>query len=115
MIRRNKECKTELLHEVRGGKGELLSTTLVTKEELFDHAKSLGYAVLKPNSSVGDHSHFGESEIFYILSGNPEYHDDDKVLTLNPGDVAICEDGHSHGIVNNTENDVVYIATVVIK
>ncbi len=115
MIKRANEIPSATLSNVRGGEGELFLEYLATPEEMYDHASSFCKATLYPGSSIGKHQHIGNEEIFYILSGTAEYIDDDETYQIGPGDVTICQDQHFHGMTNNSQENVVYIAEVIIK
>ncbi|MCR5097173.1 MAG: cupin domain-containing protein [Erysipelotrichaceae bacterium] len=115
MIRRKAECTTEIREHMRGGDGEALITNLFEKSELMGRSRMLGTLTLKPGCSVGFHPHENEQEYFYVLKGTPIYQDDDKEVQLYEGDVTICEDGHSHGIANRSEEPVVVLACILLK
>ena len=99
---------------MRGGDGQALITNLFEKEELLN-SRMLGTLTLEPGCSVGVHQHDGEQEYFYVLKGSPVYIDDDQEIQLYEGDVTICEDGHSHGICNRSQETVQVLACILLK
>ncbi len=115
MIRRKSECRREIREHMRGGDGQAVITNLFEKEELLGRSRMLGTLTLEPGCSVGVHPHENEQEYFYVLKGNPIYQDDDRQIELQEGDVTVCEDGHSHGIANRSDETVIVLACILLK
>lgn len=72
-----------------------------------------GRVVLKPLQSVEYHVHTGEIESYYILSGTGLYNDNGNTVPVKAGDVTYTADGNGHGITNNTNEDLVFLALIV--
>ena len=68
---------------------------------------------LAPGNSVGYHVHEGDNEIYYILSGTGEYNDNGNICTISAGDVTICNDGESHGLLNTGVEPIELIALIL--
>ncbi len=113
MIKRNDGYNKEIRVNMRGGDGQVLITKLFEKEELFGKSRMFSILTLEPGCGVGMHEHVGEQEYFYVLKGEPLYFDDDKEVQLHEGDATICEDGHSHGLVNRTNETVTMLALIL--
>lgn len=95
---------------------------------------------LEPGATIGLHTHETNSEIIYIISGtadflyDPESHGDvdqdpvdtnkeaspeydasvisEKTETVRAGGCHYCPKGHSHSMINNGDEDIVFFATV---
>lgn len=67
---------------------------------------------LVPGASVGLHTHEGSSEIIYILEGGAKVLYDGEELRIEAGQVHYCPEGHTHSLINDTENDLVFFAVV---
>lgn len=67
---------------------------------------------LEPGASIGPHTHEGNSEVVYILSGSGKALYDGGEERLNPGDCHYCPEGHSHSIINDGTEDLVFFAVV---
>ena len=67
---------------------------------------------LEPGASIGLHTHEGNSEAVYILSGTGKALYDGGEERLQPGDCHYCPEGHSHSIVNDGTEDLVFFAVV---
>ncbi len=90
----------------KGGKGELLSRNYV------DGKCKIMMSCLKPGASSGLHTHEGNCEIVYVISGTATFHYDGAVETAEAGQVHYCPEGHSHFMENNTDEDLRYLAIV---
>lgn len=67
---------------------------------------------LEPGASIGLHTHEGNSEAVYILSGSGKALYDGGEERLHPGDCHYCPEGHAHSIVNDGTEDLVFFAVV---
>lgn len=115
MIRRKEEYNTEIKVHMRDGEGQVLVTNIFSKEEMMNKSRLFSTLTLEPGCSIGIHKHENEQEYFYILKGNPTYIDDDMKIQLYEGDSTICEDGHDHSIINETDATVVMLACIMLK
>ncbi len=85
----------------------------LSDEENSPNMNMVATLTIAPGDSVGDHTHTGEAELYYIQKGEGEYHDNGKAYTVVPGDVVICYDGDSHGIISTGNEDLVFHAVIV--
>ena len=90
----------------KGGHGELLTRNYV------DGNCKIMKSTLSPGAASGLHTHTGDSEIVYIVSGTATFHCDGLTETATAGQVHYCPEGHSHYMENNTDTDLCYIAIV---
>lgn len=90
----------------RGGEGELRTRNYVDSENKIMMSR------LRPGASSGYHRHDGSSEIVHIISGRGHFRYDDTEEAFAPGCVHYCPMGHSHAMVNDGDDDVVYLAIV---
>lgn len=109
------ERPQEVSHNVRGGDGFITSTLLLSQTELGEHCRLFNEVRLHPGHSIGMHPHDGESETYYILSGSGTYSDNDEEYRVSAGDVLYCGDGSTHGIANTGDDDLVFIALILMK
>lgn len=93
-----------------GGTGRFTSETLFTSEEMAGKTGMFATVTLEPGSIVGEHLHTEESEVYYILSGEAVMVEDGKRYPVSAGDAELCPAGHSHGMENNTDKPVVFLA-----
>ena len=99
---------------IRNGNGETEMRKLLNgAEELYGKGRMFNHMTLLPGRSIGTHTHEGDNEIFYFLSGYGEYNDNGTVVTVGPGDVAVCSDGETHGLVNSGTEPLTFIALIL--
>ena len=68
--------------------------------------------VLEPGSSIGLHTHETSSEIIYILSGTGKALCDGVYEDLSAGKCHYCPKGHTHSLINDGGEDLVFFAVV---
>ena len=61
------------------------------------------------------HEHHGETETYYILSGEGSYNDGEKSFPVKTGDVTFCPDGSGHALDNTGDTDLVFMALIIKK
>ncbi len=83
-----------------GGMGESVMETIITAEQLKGSGRLFSLINIPEGASFGDHTHTGEFEIYYILSGKGTYNDNGVSISVEEGDTFYCDDGETHGIVN---------------
>ena len=115
MIKKSGSYVSELRENMRGGDGAVNIETLLTPSEMYDKGRLFAKMTLNPGSSIGPHVHEGEMEAFYILSGEAEYYDNGKTVTLQPGDAALNFDGEEHSIKSVGATPLELIATILLK
>ena len=71
---------------------------------------------LEPGATIGLHTHETNSEIIYIISGTADFiYDREPTETVTAGGCHYCPKGHSHSMINNGSEDIVFFATVPEK
>ena len=68
---------------------------------------------LEPGASIGYHKHENGSEMIYILQGKGKALYDDREEELYTGVCHYCPKGHSHSIINNSDEDLIFFAVVL--
>jgi len=96
----------QLLPNFKGGEGTVAMRTFVD-----DNARIMKLRVL-PGSSVGLHTHTGNSEIVFVLSGKATAVYNGVEEQLVPGCAHYCPEGQAHTIINNGTEDLVLYAVV---
>ncbi|RRD69981.1 MULTISPECIES: cupin domain-containing protein [unclassified Desulfovibrio] len=99
--------------EMFGGPGTTCFTKIVPEEGLGGKGRLFNIALLKPGSAIGPHTHKGEKEIYYILEGQGLYTDNDRQIPVKAGDVTVCEDGERHGLLNDGQSDLKFVALIL--
>ena len=113
MIR--KECEMISVSKcIRNGNGNTDMLQLLNgPDEMYGKGRMFNKMTLAPGNSIGEHRHSGDSEIFWFLSGTGEYNDNGTVTEVGPGDLAVCNDGELHALVNNGTEPLTFIALIL--
>lgn len=112
MIRRANE-RTCWSKQMFGAPGVVDAQQILNAGEFADKGRLFSHIVLKPGSGLGDHTHKGDFEIYYILKGEGRYNDNGTPAVLRPGDTSVCLDGETHGIFNDGTENLEFIALVL--
>ena len=109
MIYDLKSEQPERLPNFKGGEGEFMAKIH------FDGMNKIIHGTLPPQATIGKHTHEGDSEIIYILSGRGSVLDDGDLLPLEAGQCHYCPKGHEHSLINDSEDDLVFFAVVPVQ
>ena len=100
------EMPDTVLEHFNGGEGRLIA-------KIFnDGTNKILRGLLEPGSTVGLHTHTGNSETIYILSGTGKVLYDGGYETVGPGSCHHCPNGPSHSLINDSNGDLVFFAVV---
>lgn len=101
------DTMTENVHQhFKGGEG-----TFINKVYQDEHNKILA-GRLTPGSSIGLHTHEGNSEIIFIVSGAGKVLYDGTYESVSAGSCHYCPPGHTHSLINDGQEDLVIRAVV---
>ncbi len=76
--------------------------------------RTFALAQLKPGEEVEFHIHEGECEYYYIISGNALYNDNGSLVEIKPGTATYTPSGSGHGIKNNGDEMLEFIALILL-
>lgn len=88
------------------GKGKILNRRPWLDGNFETNWVRIGHCILPPGTSIGYHRHDGMEETYYILSGSGRMTVNNATFVLNAGDCAPCTIHDSHGIYNDTGEDL---------
>ncbi len=95
-----------VIHNFYGGEKE------TEARMFFDGTNRIAYSTLAPGASVGMHLHDNGSEIVYVLKGRGMALYDGGTEELSPWLCHYCPKGHSHSIVNDGSEELIYLSVV---
>ena len=72
-------------------------------------------AKLVPGASIGLHTHEAGSEIIYVREGKGKVLYDGKYGNVKAGICHYCPKGHSHSLINDSEEDLIFFAVVPVQ
>lgn len=96
-----------------GGVGRVVIKHILDEKELNGKCKMFAEVTIAPGHSLGYHVHHGESETYYIVKGQGEYNDNGTLRQVAAGDRTFTPDGFGHGIANNGDTDLVFMALII--
>ena len=114
MIRKANE-REQAEREMFGGPGKALHTVLMTKDDIQGKGRVFNQVRLVPGAAIGKHTHTGDFEVYYILSGKGMYDDNGTEVEVGPGDVMLCRDGESHSLLNTGTENLELLAVVLFS
>ena len=94
------------IDKFRGGIGLTISRMYV------DDKNKIMLGRLEPGASIGLHRHETSSEIIYILQGKGKVFCDGEYETLKSGACHYCPKGHEHSLINDSSDDLAFLAVV---
>ena len=115
MLTKSGNHRVEVRENARGGKGQLALHHLFENEQLAPNSRLLCKIVVQPGNSMGMHTHQGESEFFYVLSGSAKFTENGEILLLNPGDTLYTPPGGNHSFEVNGDETLELLAVVINK
>ena len=112
MIKNVHEIVPEVAEGVRGGNGTVSAHKLL---DLFPGSaiKSVGIVRLEPGATIGEHSHEGDEDFYYCLSGTGVVVDNGTEHPFTPGTLQITRSGESQAIRNTGETELVFLGALV--
>ena len=108
-----REHKLEVKNSLRGGNGDVYFYHIETKEEMCGRGRLFAKIVLPPGASIGVHEHIDETEPYYIIKGQGVFIEPDgSKVPVKAGDCCLIKAGESHGLENDSAEDLELIALV---
>lgn len=90
----------------KGGEGSLHTRMF------SDESAKIMRGRLQPGASIGLHTHDTSSEIIFFLEGTATILYDGQTEVLTAGQCHYCPKGHSHTMMNQGTEDLVFYAAV---
>ena len=78
----------------------------------FDGTTRIMHGLLHPGASIGEHRHEGNAEILFVLKGKGTVIDDGEPTPVEAGQCTYCPEGHTHSLVNTSDEDLEFYACV---
>ena len=113
MYKKLSELKTQTKLNSEG-KEKMLKTNLADFEGWNPKARLFSLVQVKPGEEVEFHTHIGESETFFILSGKGVCNDNGNIIEVTPGMVTFTPSGQGHSIKNTGDEMLSFIALIVV-
>lgn len=106
--------ETERIENMCGGKGHVIIKHILGEKELNGKCRLYAQVTLEPGCSLGFHEHHGESETYYIISGEGIYSDNGNLRMVKAGEKTFTPDGCGHALSNTGNEDLVFMALIIL-
>lgn len=94
----------------KGGEG------LTCIRAFTDGMNKMMQVTLEPGATIGMHTHEGDCEIIYVISGKGTVRYDGGVEVVLPGQAHYCPKGHTHQLMNCEQaGELVVFAVVPVQ
>ncbi len=113
MYKTMEQLKTEAKLN-KEGKEKMFKTNLADFDASNPKMRLFSLVQVKPGEEVEYHTHTGESESFFILSGKGIYNDNGNDIEIVPGMVTLTPSGQGHSIKNTGDEMLSFIALILI-
>ena len=113
MYKKLEELKTQTKLNAQG-KEKMLKTNLADFVGFNPKARLFSFVQLMPGEEAEYHTHVGESETFFFLSGQGIANDDGEIIEVSPGMVTHTPSGHSHSVKNTGNENLAFIALILV-
>lgn len=101
-------------HNCHDGVGMFLNNGLFKSEEFKSNIQFINYTILPAGSSIGNHVHGNDEEIYIILSGIGEMYLDGATYPVRAGSITVNKPFNEHGL-NNTGYDIMTLLVLEVK
>ena len=112
MVNNLNEILPEIAIGVRGGTGTVRSHKLL---DVFPGSaiKSVSIVRLEPGADVGDHSHHGDEDFYYCISGTGVVVDNGVEHPFTPGTIQITRHGETQALRNTGKTELVFLGALI--
>lgn len=114
MIIKKQEMQIKPRVRLRDGFGTTDFLHIVPQENLPEKARLFSVMILEKGCSVGRHDHTGETEIYYVISGEGIINDNGIIRPFKKGDANVCGGGDFHSVSNENDETLKMIAVIIL-
>ena len=106
------EVTAESSECVRGGVGTAHAHKLL---DLYPSSalKSVGVVRLEPGASIGKHSHSGDEDFYFCISGTGMVVDNGREIPFTPGTLQITRSGETQELINTGKSELVFLGALI--
>lgn len=96
------------IHDI-GGETVKNDDTYVVKDNVTLKNLVVSSTKLRMRKSTRGHSHPGQEEVYFFISGSGDMELGDKKIEVNAGDVVLVEDGVFHRVHNSGHQNLYFV------
>jgi mannose-6-phosphate isomerase-like protein (cupin superfamily) len=94
------------LENCHDGIGTLKHNDAFPAESYASNLMFIHHTILPPGTSIGEHAHENEEEIYIVLEGKGIYSQDEEKFPVKAGDILRRKPYGTHGLVNTENTDL---------
>jgi quercetin dioxygenase-like cupin family protein len=102
----------EYAEGVEGGHGTMIRDRCNLSDKLGGVCSYVVCNSLVPGASIGEHTHTGETEIYYMVSGKAVLVENGTETVVEAGDVLFCPDGGTHAVRNDFDETTSFVVII---
>ncbi|MFC4776684.1 cupin domain-containing protein [Paenibacillus sp. GCM10023252] len=91
---------------IHDGVGTALHKTLYGPKDFTTNLRFINYTILPAGATIGLHTHGDDEEIYIVLEGSGEMTANGEVRQVKTGDLIVNPPFGTHGLVNNTKEEI---------
>lgn len=95
-----------------GGTGTITLEHFYPNKQFGGEGATFAKVTIPPGAGIGYHQHVGNGEIYHFLEGRGIYNDNGTEIPVSPGMTTYCPDGEYHGVKNDGDVDLVFVAQI---
>ena len=115
MIYTENDVVTDIRENMRGGHGKIKLEHMLSGGALPPNTRLCAKITIAPGDSLGEHPHVGETEIYIFIEGKGKVTDDGMTISVKPGYVMTTGSGHTHSVLNDGDEDLVFLALIITE
>jgi len=100
------EAPSAQRQEDHGGIGSITFRRLMTSADFLTKIDFVDFTLIGPGSTIGNHQHVGNEELYLVLSGTPLVRVNGEERRLTRSDIAVVRSGESHELINDSPDEV---------
>ena len=113
MVHKNAEMEHTVRENIHGGVGKIETDIVYKADEMMGKATLFNRLHLTPGSSIGEHPHDDDAEIYYVVEGQVVVTDDGKEIAMEAGDAMFTGGGQRHSLMNRSDKEAIVLAIVI--
>lgn len=113
MIRYKQNIPQQVVENKGNIEGRIVKNHVLNPDEMLNKALMFSIIDLPDGSTIKEHSHQPDAEIYYILEGEVCVTDNDQTAILHAGDVVFTGNGDRHSITNKSGKPAKFLACIL--
>lgn len=113
LIKNVKEAESGVVESVHSGQGKQFGGRIFDRKDFESDWDFVDWWRIPIGSSTGEHKHEGTEELYFIVKGKGEMNLNGQKKSVSEGDCILTKSGEIHGIMNNSNEDILLFVVQV--